>query len=493
MIVLSGCDSIIEETEPSTAISQEVALTSPDAIRGVRASMFDRLHATDLTTDWLLGPSSLADNTLWRGNQQRHQELNLNELRDGIGTAAYGNLYDLVNDANILISGIAEDALPDGERSKLRAEGLFLRALALHHAVRIFGYDPDGQGGVVSPASGPGSGFDLGVEIRTTPTLDVADATPLERSPVSAVYEQIIGDLTQAAGLFQALPSEQQEGTEFFPSEAAVQALLARVYLYQRNWTAADDAAQSALDLAASSFGSALAPADSAGLRSIFDETNGNPEAIFTVDTNPETESVGINDAISAYTTIQWQAQLPTDDLVDLYDADDPRLAAWYDPCFDEANNELKEGCSIINEPGFELSKYSSEQGVSRYADDYIHLRVAEMYLIQAEARLNASGVTAAIGRLNDLRDGRARPALNASTFTVDSAYDEILDERRRELVAEGHRFFDLKRLGRDIRKVRGLDGRGRDDLPFNSFRILDDFPPAELEVNTLLQQNPGY
>ena len=62
-----------------------------------------------------------------------------------------------------------------------------------------------------------------------------------------------------------------------------------------------------------------------------------------------------------------------------------------------------------------------------------------------------------------------------------------------RSLVAEGHRFFDLKRLGRDIRKVRGLDGRGRDDLPFNSFRILDDFPPSELEVNTLLQQNPGY
>jgi hypothetical protein len=493
MLALSGCDSIIEETEPSTAISQEVALSSPDAIRGVRASMFDRLHATDLTTDWLLGPSSLADNTLWRGNQQRHQELNLNELRDGIGTDAYGNLYDLINDANILITGIDDGALPEGERAKLQAEGLFMRALALHHAVRIFGYDPDGQGGVISPASGPGSGFDLGVEIRTTPTLDVADATPLERSPVSAVYEQIIGDLTQAGDLFQGLPGDQQEGSEFFPSEAAVQALLARVYLYQRNWPAADEAAQTALDLAASSFGSGLATADSASLRSIFDERNGNPEAIFTVDTNPETESVGINDAISAYTTIQWQAQLPTDDLVDLYDAADPRLAAWYDPCFDEANNEVKEGCSTINEPGFELTKYSSEQGVSRYADDYIHLRVAEMYLIQAEARLNESGVGAGIGRLNDLRAARGLADLVPGDFTFDSAYDEILDERRRELVAEGHRFFDLKRLGRDIRKVRGLDGRGRDDLPFNSFRILDDFPPAELEVNTLLRQNPGY
>ena len=76
LVVLSGCD-VIDRTEPSTAISQGTALSSETAVEGVRASMFDRMHSIGLSTDWLLGPSSLADNTSFRGNQERHQLLNV--------------------------------------------------------------------------------------------------------------------------------------------------------------------------------------------------------------------------------------------------------------------------------------------------------------------------------------------------------------------------------------------------------------------------------
>jgi hypothetical protein len=110
------------------------------------------------------------------------------------------------------------------------------------------------------------------------------------------------------------------------------------------------------------------------------------------------------------------------------------------------------------------------------------------MVLIQAEARLNTMGPGAAIQRLNDLRDQRSASTLTPGDFGFESAYDEILDERRRELAAEGHRFFDLKRLGRDIQKPFG-----RDAIPFNDFRILDDLPPSQLGVNEELRQNPGY
>ncbi len=489
LVLLQGCDSVIERTEPSTAISQEVALTNPDAINGVRASMYDRFHSNDMSTDWLLGPSALADNTFFRGNQGRHQELNRNELRSGIGTGTYGDIYNLINDANILISGIEEGALDEAEANKLRAEGLFMRAFALHHAVRIFGYDPDGQGGVVSPASGPGAGFDLGVEIRTEPTLAVETATPLARSTVSEVYTQIVNDLQESISVFSSLSGDVLEGSPFFVSEAAAQGLLARVNLYQRNYGEADTRAQNAIDAAASSFGSALAGSDE--LTAIFDETTGNPEAIFVISTNPITESAGINNAISAYTTLQWLAQLPTQDLVDLYEAGDARLDAWYAPCFDEINEVKPTGCDLINDNGFELTKWSAEQAPSQFADDYVHLRIAEMYLIQAEARLYESGISAAITRLNDLRAERGASALDPADYaTEDDVLDEILDERRRELVAEGHRFFDLKRLGRDIRKAPGT---GRDDVTFNSFRILDDLPTSQLEVNPDLVQNPGY
>lgn len=484
LLLAQGCDSVVERTEPSTAVSQEVALSEPDAIQGIRASMYDRFHANDLSTDWLLGPSALADNTFFRANQGRHQELNLNDNRAGVGTFAYGDIYNAINDANLLINGIEEGALPEARANKFEAEGRFIRALVLHHAVRTFAYDPDGNGGVLTPNSGPGQGFNLGVEIRTEPTTDVEDAAPVARSTVPEVYSQILSDLDAAQSLFQNLPDDVREDSEFFPSEAAVQALRARVQLYNRNWQAADDAATDAIDLASATFGSGLAPADSAGVRSIFDETNGNPEAIFTIDTDPQTESAGINNAISAYTTIQWLAQLPTQDLIDLYEPGDARLAGWYDPCFDEVNGRVPEGCSAINDEGFELTKWSAEQGVSRYADDYVHLRIGELKLIQAEARMKgASGNGSAAAALNALRNARGLGDLNGPV-----TMQEILDERRRELVAEGHRFYDLKRLGRDIRKVQG-----RDDITFGDRRVLDDLPPDQLDVNPELVQNPGY
>lgn len=487
LFLAQGCDSLIERTEPSTAVSQETALSNPDAIRGIRASMYDRMHSNALSTDWLLGPSSLADNTSFRGNQGRHQGLNVNQFRAGIGTGAYNNIYNLINDANLLIGGIEEGALPENVTAKFQGEAYFMRALAQHHLVRIFGYDPNGQGGVVSPNSGPGQGFDLGIELRTEPTLSVDDASSTARSPVPAVYDQILSDLQQAQSLLGGLPDDVKEKSRFYPSEAAVQGLRARVRLYRRNWQGANTAAQNAIDLAGSVLGSDLA--EPSELTAIFDETTGNnPEAIFEIDTDPATESVGVNLAISAFTSIQWAAQLPTQDLLNLYGPDDARRDHWYSPCFDEVNDQAFTGCSDVNEQGLELDKYNSEQGISRFADDYPHLRIAEMVLIQAEARLRTQGVGAAISRLNDLRAQRNASELDPANFDFDSAYDEILAERRRELVAEGHRFFDLKRLGRDIQKPLG-----RDPVPFSDVRVLDDLPPGQLEVNEELVQNPGY
>ncbi|MFB6272974.1 MAG: RagB/SusD family nutrient uptake outer membrane protein [Salinibacter sp.] len=488
LFVAQGCDSLVERTEPSTSISQETALSNPDAIRGIRASMYDRMHSNALSTDWLLGPSALADNTSFRANQGRHQNLNVFSLRAGVGTGAYNNAYSLINDANLLISGIEEGALPENTAAKFRAEGYFMRALTQHHLVRIFGYDPNGQGGLVSPNSGPGQGFNLGIVLRTEPTVALSDASDKARATVQEVYSQITSDLQNALSIYQGLPEDVKENSRFFPSEAAVQALLARVRLYQRDWDAADAAAQEAIDLAGATLGSDLArPSE---LTAIFDETTGdNPEAIFEIDTDPATESVGVNQAISAYMSIQWAAQLPTQDLLDLYrDTTDARYQQWYSQCYDEVNQQPFSGCTDVNNKGFELDKYNSEQAVSRYADDYPHLRIAEMYLIQAEARLNMNGPQAAIARLNELRAQRNAPQLTPGDYNVEEAYNEILAERRRELVAEGHRFFDLKRLGRDISKPLG-----RSPIPFNSPKILDDLPPDQLSVNEKLQQNPGY
>jgi hypothetical protein len=487
LVLFQGCDvtNVVERTEPSTSVSQSAALSTEDGINGVRASMYDRFHDEQMSTDWLLGPAAQADNTYFRASQNRHQGLNLNNLRSGVGTGAWGELYDTINDANLLINGIEDGVVSEARANKLEAEARFVRALAYHHLVRIFGYDPAEGGGVLTPNSGPGQGFELGVPLRTQPTLSTEDAAPQPRATVPEVYDQIITDLDSSIIRFQNLPSDQKESTAFFPTEVASHALLARVQLYNKNYQAAEDQAQTALDQAASRFGSGLATTTS-GLDGIFDETAANPEAIFTIDTDPTTESAGVNNAISAYTSREWMAQIPTDELIDLYPAGDMRLDAWYGKCFDEIGGAYPSGCANINADSLELQKYNAEQG--NYADDYVHLRVGELKLIQAEARLEgASGDPAA--PLNDLREARGLSPVSS----VDM--DLILEERRRELAAEGHRYFDLKRLGRDISKSVGKLSDPDDDqspLRFNNIRILDDIPSSQVDVEEL-RQNPGY
>jgi hypothetical protein len=486
LIVLSGCD-VIDRTEPSTSVSQETALSSETAVEGVRASMFDRFHSEGLSTFWLLGPASQADNMYIRGSQNRFRGLNQNDDEAGVGTGQYSLFYDTINEANILVSGIQEGVVSEARRQRLEAEGLFVRSLVTHHMARIFSYEP-GQ----TPASGPGAGFTLGVELKTEPTLAVEDAAETARKPVGDVYSQLENDLNQAIDLFSNLPDDQRAGElpgdEFIPSEAAAQGLLARVNLYERDWQDAEAAATAALDLAGQQFGSKIA--EPGEVKGVFDETQDNVEAIFTIETDPVQESAGVNNALAAYTTRQWIAQVPTQDLVGLYGSNDARIDAFYGPCVDEIQGaNVEQQCRDINDEGFELQKYNAEQSTP-YADDYVHLRVSEMVLIQAEARLNTDGVDAAISRLNDLRRNRNASELNASNFDFDSAYNAILAERRRELVAEGHRYFDLKRLGRDIAKAPGT---GESPVPFESYKILDDYPTSELSVNTKLEQNPGY
>src|SRR5699024_2619611 len=114
----------------------------------------------------------------------------------------------------------------------------------------------------------------------------------------------------------------------------------------------------------------------------------------------------GVNNSLSVYTSQQYNAMVPTQDVMDIYDNNDYRLA-WFGKCFDELSGEDKTGCpathpAIDSESlGLEISKWAAERG--QYADNLPFLRVAEMKLIQAEARLKgASGDP--LTPLNELR-----------------------------------------------------------------------------------------
>ena len=119
------------------------------------------------------------------------------------------------------------------------------------------------------------------------------------------------------------------------------------------------------------------------------------------------------------------------------------------------------------------MNKYPSGQ---KGTDPVVISRIGEMYLISAEAQ----GLTNGLSRLNDLRAFRGLPAVYPGT---EAAFiDAILDERRHELLCEGHRWYDLVRLGKAVEKLGILE-----------HMTLMPIPEAERQVNKNLTQNKGY
>ena len=471
-----SCNDILDNPQPSTSLSQEIALSDEGALRSVRAAMLGRLHTFTFTTRNMLGPDALADNLWNRSGSSRFQGLSQNQFRDGMADGGtYGSVYDLINDANLIIEAVEPGVVSEDELTMFRGEAYFLRAYAYHNLVKALGRDP-----LAVPTTGPGAGFDLGVVIRTNPTLDVSDADFRPRSTVVEVYQQMESDLLEAINLL----GQSSGPSRFFVQQAAAEALLARVYLFWERWGDANTFAQRAIDNTSAVL---TAGSDVGGIWN-----PNNDEGIFITLVDPSTESQGVNNSLAAYTSTQWTAQIPTADLISLYDEDDERLA-WYAPCFDDArNNDFEASCDNDVGTGLEIQKYTSF-GNTNFADNVPLLRVPEMILIQAEALLNTQGVADAISRLNILRESRSLDPLDPADFTLATALDEILDERRRELAAEGHRFYDLRRNRRAIRKSPDANAIGFPNVPFNDIQLLDNVPDQELETNPELVQNPGY
>ena len=117
-------------------------------------------------------------------------------------------------------------------------------------------------------------------------------------------------------------------------------------------------------------------------------------------------------------------------------------------------------------------------------------MRISEIYLILAEAAAKAANNPAAgLPYLEELRTARNAGEVPAeATASITAFEDFLLDERARELAGEGHRFFDLKRLDREI-----LNKDGEIKFRVDSYRRLAPFGLSYQNINPLVVENPGY
>lgn len=263
------------------------------------------------------------------------------------------------------------------------------------------------------------------------------------RQPVDQVWSFIEEDLNEAISLL---------GTSkdyYYVSLDAAYALKARVLL---SLNRKDEATQ----LAESLIKSGKYSLDS--FDKIFRKKQNN-EIIFAFvnQTEESTNSFGNLFYSYAHTNKGSYVYRPTPEVMKLYDDIDNRKVMSIDS---------STGNDVIN-------KYSGGQGVR---DPFNISRLAEMYLISAEAQGRIAGVE----RLNDLRKARG---LQTIYPTNDEDYmDAILLERKKEFLAEGFMYYDLVRTHKAI-EVLGL----------LSYQQLLPIPNTELILNSNFTPNPGY
>jgi hypothetical protein len=164
--------------------------------------------------------------------------------------------------------------------------------------------------------------------------------------------------------------------------------------------------------------------------------------------------------------------------LLNAFEAGDQRVGAWL-------------GTTVVNQGNGDSTyyypyKYKNTTAAAATVEDYMILRMGDLYLIRAEALAQQNKLDSAVTDLNEVR---ARAGLAATTaVTQPDVLSAILHERQTELFCEwGNRWFDLKRT-QTIDAVMGVEKPG-----WKSSDALYPIPLQELQTNPFLVQNPGY
>jgi hypothetical protein len=441
LLLITSCRKFVEvKPGAGQVMSEDVFSTDATALAAVNG-LYLQMAATTLginngglsvyaglSSDELYNPSP---NTTLDPFTTNSLSANTSTVNNSFWLSAYKQIFI----ANLLVEETAKShKLTSPVKNQLKGEALVVRSLNYFNLVNLFG------------------------DVPLVLTTDYTISQSLPRSQVISVYEQVIKDLQEAKDL---LPSAYPTAGRIRANKWAATALLARVYLYRGEWEKAEKESSEVIGSSAYSL--------LQDLNNVF-LTNNN-EAIWQLardNANTAEGAAFIPSSASAKPTYAIQPAL-----VNLFDANDKRKTAWM-----KAN-------TVSGQQYYYPYKYKSRVSTP-LAEYLVILRLAEQYLLRAEARAEQGKLPEA---LQDLNMVRARAGLTSfNSNDKQTILNEIEKERRRELFAEwGHRWFDLKRKGK-ADSVLSVS-----KTTWQPYAALYPIPSIELERNTFLIQNPGY
>ncbi len=444
IFLLVGCEDFLN-VQPTDSIPAADVFKTKKGVDGALTGAYQIFHSASLYQDAQIFADLAADNLIHIGTKKEYRQISDNRIlpENAYNEGLWGRLYDGINRVNNIIAYI--DNVTDitlYEKDNILGQAYFLRAFHYFSLVKYYG----------------------GVPIKINPTLEATDdELYCPRVSEDEIYRFIISDLLQAELLLDGKP----QNSSVRVSEGAVKAMLARVYLYNQAYDSAAMKAGQVLNMNYT--------LETGNYASIFTNQDGNNEIILRIQFSED-------DAVNEIA--DWT--LPSGRF---------ELAAYsnYDKTTSIASefsiNDLRKPITVVDTT--ELNYCNKYQDILTDKDHIILLRLAEMYLIRAEA-LNELVYVAdgeAFDLLNAIRNRAGLTGLTSLDLINQNAFRLAIEkERRLELAFEGHRLFDLKRTGRINNVLPNLG-------TLKGANWLFPIPQSELDANKheLMKQNTGY
>lgn len=439
-----GCTEFVEVDPPKNILVSETVFNNPGTVESALANIFYEMREQGMVSGsfgLMTALSIYSDEMDYYGTHTDYSQLYLHDVHasNGVLLSWWTQAYSLIYSANDIIGGVeSSNALTKDEKDRFMGQSLFVRAYIHSLLVSLFGDVP---------------------YINTT---DYLVNNRVSRLSSERAYAKIIDDLVMAVKLLEG--QSELSGERILPDHLAAKALLGRMYLYTENWGLAEESASELI-------GSFDLEMD---LNRVF--LKESRETIWQL--KPDEEPRNTQEANQLIIqSIPGQTYALTDEFLGAFEPDDLRFDHWVDSLQDPNNTTTL----------YYAHKYKARFTELESLEYSIVFRLAEQFLIRAEARTHLGNIAGAQADLNAVRN---RAGLGDISFdTQNGLLDAILRERRVELFTErGHRWFDLNRMGR-ANEVLAVLKTGWEPTD-----VLFPIPEKELETNpNLLPQNPGY
>ncbi|NWJ50076.1 MAG: RagB/SusD family nutrient uptake outer membrane protein [Bacteroidetes bacterium] len=533
MVLVSSCEKKLDEYNPSGLTASTVVTKAAGFETLVNAAYsYDRfwygkeegVSVSEMGTDiWTSGSGDVYPQLTQYNNLQGSNTSSLNLL--------WNNFYAAINLCNTGISAISKVTdYTAAQKATREGELRFLRAFYYWHIAETWG----------------------GVNFTTQPTSGVV--TTANRTPVDTIYNQIFTDLKFAVANLPATTTDYGRAT--IP---VAKAFLARMYLTRGMNAEANTLASNVIKNYGYSllpkFSDLWSMANLKNKEVIWaiDYSTNLANNDLTTSSYPNGHSRGSNndhllylmvyDQVNTSTLIRdipygrpFNRYMPTLSLLNLFDdVNDSRFSGsfqtvWlankasgtvkigdtvaYCPkgtipvaqqsakykTYDYAKVYGSTGAPIQNKFYISLSKFLDPTRTSiaeaQSARDVFVIRLAEMYLIAAEAKLKLNDKDSAAYYINQIRTRAAKPGRTAQMQITPAqvTLDFILDERARELCGEQLRWFDLKRTGKLISRINTMNPDAAKYI--KDYHLVRPIPQTQLDAVTnksVFTQNPGY